>query len=94
MIRTELLENKPDLEALLEPKKKIHNLIIECDGSMLKFHKAVKSSKELEELAETFFASKENFKTIKNKSTVIPIDRLTNRLAKLKGMRAAEVDFV
>ena len=94
MIHFEKLENGSDLEALLGPKKRLHDIIIETDGSMLKFHKAIKTSKELEILADALFAAKERAKTIKNKSTTIKIDNLSNKIHKLKGMRATEVDFI
>lgn len=94
MIRFEKLDNGLNLEALLGPKKRLHEIIIETDGSMLKFHKAIKSSKELEVLAEELFAAKENVQMIKNKSTTIKIDNLSRKIHNLKGIRSTEVDFI
>jgi flagellar biosynthesis/type III secretory pathway chaperone len=94
MIYFDKLENGSDLEVLLEPKKRLHDIIIETDGSMLKFHKTVKTSKELEILADEVFAAKERVKAIKNKSTTIRIDNLSNKIHRLKGIIGTEVDFI
>jgi len=94
MFKLEKLENNTDLEALLEPKKKIHELISTVNGSMLNFHKAVKTSKEIEEIAERTFAMKQVIKSIQTRSSNVRVDDLVNKLQKVKAVKAEVVDFI
>lgn len=94
MLRLEQLEENHDLEVLLEPKKKVYDLILEVNGSMLNFHKTVKSSKDIEVLAESLFKIKGDIQKIRSKSAAINIDLLSQKLAKLKPMKSTEVDFI
>jgi hypothetical protein len=94
MIKIESLEENPDLEALLEPKKRIFDLVTVVNGSMLNFHKTVKDSKELEQLANNYFAMKENIKAIRNKSISVDMDNLTRKISNIKSMKSVEIDFI
>ncbi len=94
MLKLEMLENNPDLDQLLDPKKKIFNLIKEVDGSMQKFHKTVKTSKEIEKLAQEFFTVKAQVKELKTKSRAVSIDNLRNKLTSLKNTKANDIDFI
>ena len=94
MIKIESLEENPDLEALLEPKKRIFDLVTVVNGSMLNFDKTVKDSKELEQLANSYFAMKENIKAIRNKSISVDMDNLTRKISNIKSMKSVEIDFI
>jgi hypothetical protein len=94
MLILEHLENNQDLEKLLEPKKKIHDLVTKINGSMLEFHKTVKDSKELEALADEFFNTKSNIIAIKSRSVHIDMYSLNEKISKLKNIKSSNIDFI
>lgn len=94
MILLESLESKVGLETLLEPKKRVYDLVTQVDGSMLNFHKVVKDSKEIEKLAEDLFNAKNILNDIRNKSRYFSTNNITEKLKSIKGMKSTDVDFI
>jgi hypothetical protein len=94
MLRLEQLEQNPDVEKFLIPKKKLTELVKTVDKSMLKMHQTIKTSKDLEALAAEFFKTKTEFKEFKARSGTINIDNLRNKLTNLKNIKIQDVDFV
>lgn len=94
MLRLEELEDKQDLSQLLAPKKKIFNLINEVNGSMLKLHKVLPTSRDIEQLATEFFENKTQIKTFKSFSGNINLESLKNKLSALKNTKLDDLDFI
>jgi hypothetical protein len=94
MIKLESLELALDVESLLTPKKSILSLARKVNGSMLAFHKEIKTSYEIEQLAESFFKTRNDLNLIKNKSQHLRSYDLTDKIDKLKSMRIDSVDFI
>lgn len=94
MIKLDLLENAPDLTTLLEPKRKIYNLIQKVNGSMAAFHKEVKTSKEIEDLAGELFTIINIQNATKSRSQGIRLENLIEKLKKTKNIKVNDIDFV
>ena len=91
MIRLDQLQESTDLEVLLEPKRKVYHLVMEVNGSMLNFHKALKTSTDIERLANEIFQTKNKIKTIKDNSDSKGI---ITKIEKLKSMTSLDIDFI
>lgn len=94
MLRFEQLDSKQDLSELLTPKKKIFSLINEVDSSMLKLHKTLPSSKDIEALANEFFKNKAQIKIFKTTSGNINLESLKTKLTAIKNMKVDDLDFI
>jgi hypothetical protein len=94
MIKIELLEEKTDIETILEPKKRIFNLVNEVNGSMLNFHKLAKRSEDIEELANSFFDTKKNIQKIKIESSLVSMERMRYGIEKVKPIKCTNLDFI
>jgi hypothetical protein len=92
MIRIEQLEKNFDLETMIEPKKKVFSLVSEINGSMLAFHKTLKTSKDVELLAESVFKTKEEIKRIKEGA--VNLDGLSKKIQNTKPIKSILVDFI
>lgn len=92
MIKLEKLERNFDLETMIEPKKKVFNLVSEINGSMLTFHKTLKTSKDIEDLAQSVFKIKEEIKRIKEGA--INLDGLSKKIQNTKPIKSISIDFI
>lgn len=92
MIKLENLETAPDLNNLLEPKRKIYNLIQKVNGSMAAFHKEVKTSKEIEDLAEELVVAMTIKDTTSQRSQQVSFHNLVEKLKKTKNIKVTTVD--
>lgn len=92
MIKLENLETAPDLNTLLEPKKKIYNLIQKVNGSMAAFHKEVKTSKEIEDLAQELLVTISIKRATEQRSHQVSFSNLIDKLKKTKNIKINNVD--
>lgn len=92
MIKLNHLQEHFDLDVLLEPKKKVYDLVLQVNSSMLNFHKTVKTSKEIENLAEEVFQTKNKIKKIKDNA--INPDLIAKKIEKLKPSVSLDIDFI
>ena len=94
MLKLEILDTAPDLNTLLEPKRKIYNLIQKVNGSMAAFHKEVKTSKEIEDLATELASVIAVKDAAKIKSQHVSLSNLVEKLKKTKNIKLDDVDFI
>lgn len=92
MIKIEMLESAPDLNTLLEPKRKVYNLIQKVNGSMAAFHKEVKTSKEIEDLADQLLGTIAVKRTAQERSRQVNVNNLIEKLKRTKNIKLNQVD--
>jgi hypothetical protein len=88
------LETAADINSLLTPKRDILTLANKVNGSMLAFHREVASSIEIEELANTFFETKQYITKLRQESSMVNYNNLPNRINKLKNIKIDSTDFI
>ena len=94
MIKLDLLESKNDLDEYLHSKKRVSELIDKIDGSMLNFHKEVKTVKEMENIALNFFRDKKRIKEIRSNNGGISESALNLRVDKIVSVQTEDIDFI
>lgn len=94
MIKLDKIKDNLEVDKLLNSKKQIFNLIKTVNGSMLELHRTIKTSKEIEELANEFFKAKNDLKEFKTKSGSIDLSNMKKKLSSLKNIKLDDVDFI
>ena len=93
-LKLDSLETKKDLKSLLKSKKRICDLIGKIDGSMLQFHKEIKTREELEEIANSFYSDKQAIQVIKDGNGGIQENKLVTKIMKIKAIISDDIDFI
>ena len=93
MLKLDLISNNPAVSELLAPKKEIFDLVNKINGSMLELHKNLKTSKDIEVLAQKFYNAEETLREIRNRG-FLNLYNVKSKISKLKNMQVETDDFI